>query len=279
MKKAISFLFCILFFLQAAAWGRQGHATIAAIAVRHLTPTTKAIIDRYLNGESIVMHVSWADDYRNSDLVDYAQFTDGKIKKELPAPHCFYVLADGTVPKSVFVDQKHYQNMVALLDAWITDLSRNHATMDPELRWREIVKIVHLIGDLHNPGHCRFLDMDGSLKYAIYNVIYSGKETTHHKLRDHQYFELVYPFSWSDNATLIDSWKDEQIAEVCKGDIFQWATESAAASRHIYDLKPGETVTSAMIVAERRFTEGQIRLAGYRLAKVLNDIFDTGRTR
>lgn len=273
MKKSIITLLCILMSLQAFAWGRQGHATIAAIAERHLTPATKAVLNEYLNGESIVMHASWADDFRSIDLVDYAKYTDGAIKEVLPTPHCFYVLADGQAADAVMVDPKHYQNMVGLLNEWAMDLYQNHKTMDPETRWREIVKIVHLMGDLHNPGHCRFFDMKTNLKYAHYKVIYGGKEIDCHKLRDHQYFELIYPFSWSDNATLIDTWSQEKIDEACQGDIFDWATSSAAASRHIYDIKPGDEVTSAMIYSERKFTEGQIRLAGYRLAKLLNDIF------
>ena len=47
-------LICTLGALSAFGWGRVGHDAVSYIAECHLTPTAKANIEKYLDGESIV---------------------------------------------------------------------------------------------------------------------------------------------------------------------------------------------------------------------------------
>jgi hypothetical protein len=77
MKPAIAFLsLSILASLpqQAAAWGDDGHKTIALIAEHYLTPIAKRQVDAMLAADAdnltkhdIASEATWADRYRDSD--------------------------------------------------------------------------------------------------------------------------------------------------------------------------------------------------------------------
>ena len=54
---------------------------------------------------------------------------------------------------------------------------------------------------------------------------------------------------------------------------FDWGRESAAASKCIYDVQPGESIAHDFIKKYKPLAESQIAKAGYRLAAVLNDVF------
>ena len=52
-----------------------------------------------------------------------------------------------------------------------------------------------------------------------------------------------------------------------------WGTDSARASRHVHEVKEGAVLGMDYILDNLALTESQIRKAGYRLAKLLNEIF------
>ena len=67
---------------------------------------------------------------------------------------------------------------------------------------------------------------------------------------------------------------EEQQRAAIAGDIYDWGRESAANSKCIYDVKPGDKLGHDFILKYKPLAEEQLAKAGYRLAKVLNDIFD-----
>ena len=69
--------FSILAILTAAllpqksfSWGKMGHAVVAAVAERHLTPEAKQQLDKYLHGADIHHIASDADKYRAYWTID-----------------------------------------------------------------------------------------------------------------------------------------------------------------------------------------------------------------
>ena len=69
--------------------------------------------------------------------------------------------------------------------------------------------------------------------------------------------------------------RTEQIAEMTKGDLYDWGKDSATASRPVHEYKEGAEIDAHDY--RNRFAqlaELQICKAGYRLAKIFNDIFE-----
>ena len=74
-------------------------------------------------------------------------------------------------------------------------------------------------------------------------------------------------------AWLLDRYTETEQAEITSGTVYDWGRESAAASKCIYDVQPGESVANDFIKKYKPLAESQIAKAGYRLAAVLNDVF------
>ena len=61
MKKNITLFICLAWCAvqSASAWNRTAHEAIAYIAEQHLTPSAKTVIEKYLDGRSIVYYAAW----------------------------------------------------------------------------------------------------------------------------------------------------------------------------------------------------------------------------
>ena len=57
----------------ALAWGNVGHRTVATIAEKHLTPETKAIVNKYLDGEPLAKNAATWMDRKGIMLVEISQ--------------------------------------------------------------------------------------------------------------------------------------------------------------------------------------------------------------
>ena len=80
------------------------------------------------------------------------------------------------------------------------------------------------------------------------------------------------------NNQLRDSYPDKsetEIAEICKGDIYDWGKDTATASRPVHEYKEGAKINRGEYRNKfGELVEWQVRKAGYRLAKIFNDIFE-----
>ena len=73
----------------------------------------------------------------------------------------------------------------------------------------------------------------------------------------------------------LDNYTDEEIARMTEGTPVEWFEESARRCREIYDwVQPGDELGQEFYNAHAPFAEYQLVLSGYRLAKVLNALFD-----
>ena len=273
MRKCI--LTCIIAVLicgTSFAWDRRAHATVAKIAENHLTPMAKAHLDKYLNGKSIVYYASYADDFKPELLVDLG-VQPSNAERKVTFPHTFEANSDCTVFRGMFRGDVFVKNCVAFADRYVTDLKRNHATMNDSLRVLKIAMIVHWLGDMHSPSHIRYPE-DQTI--GNYPVTYGGKELAkYHSLWDGIVFGSLFPWGFSDCAILLDTYSAEQIAEVTKGNIYDWGKDSAIAARPVHAYREGAKIDADDY--RNRFAslaESQICKAGYRLAALLNSIFE-----
>ena len=125
----------------AFAWGPEGHAIIAQIAEDRLAPAARQQVDQLLDGDSLAVVASWADEIR-IHRPDTAQWHFVDIPKNAndydPARDC------RPTPRGDCI--------IAAIDRELAIL--RDASADKDKRAEALKFIVHFVGDLHQPLHC-----------------------------------------------------------------------------------------------------------------------------
>ena len=94
MKRILLFAALFLAGMQAAfAWGEKGHATVAVLAERHLTPEARQAVTALL-GCSIVDEASWMDKHRKDKEYAYtgSETIDTALKPQIEDKYDIYLL-------------------------------------------------------------------------------------------------------------------------------------------------------------------------------------------
>jgi hypothetical protein len=274
MKKLllIALLTALLPTGNAVAWGRLGHAAIARVAEQHLTPRAKANIDKLLDGKSIVDYASYMDDYRADMLVDlgYNPKNGPRMHK---LPHTFTVdKSDKVMRGNRLRGKKYFENCLYYIEQSTERLDRRIDEMDDSTRLACIQIIVHCIGDMHCPGHVRYYPDNQGI--GQFKVTLNDKEFKYHAVWDTQ-IVVAFGFEhYTELAQMLDSYSEEQQQQVGEGTIYDWGRENAGVSKSIYKVKEGDALGEEFLDEYKPLAREQLTKAGYRLAKVLNDIFD-----
>ena len=240
----------------AFGWGKIGHDAIAYIAECNLTPKAKKNIEKYLGSRSIVYYASWMDQVRHTPAYRHTNTW-----------HTNKVDAGGN-----YVPDPEGDAMTFLDDciAKVEDYrNQNDSTVTVSIRF-----IVHLVGDMHCPTHVYYYPDNMTL--GKFPVKLHGVETNYHKIWDGQLLDSRHKFwGFQDYRHALDNYTDEEIARMTEGTPVEWFEESARRCREIYDwVQPGDELGQEFYNAHAPFAEYQLVLSGYRLAKVLNALFD-----
>ena len=227
--------------------------------------------DKWLDGESIVYYASWLDDYKPQMLVDLG-YDPAKGDRMHQLPHTFSVDAeDEVVPGNRWPGtDKYLANCLYYIEESADMLKNRIRELDDSTRLARIQLIVHCVGDMHCPAHIRY---PGNTTIGYYKVDYFGREMRYHTIWDSEIVQRPHPWSFTDLAWLLDRYTEAEQAEITSGTVYDWGRESAAASKCIYDVQPGESIAHDFIKKYKPLAESQIAKAGYRLAAVLNDVF------
>ncbi|MBQ9137283.1 MAG: S1/P1 nuclease [Alistipes sp.] len=257
MKRTIiATLLALLCCSSAMAWDSRGHSAIAYIAEKHLTKRAKANIESYISGRSIVYYASWMDfnrtdppfDVTNNWHVDYWTDAERTDSNGNPLP-----------PNSV----SQIKRIISEMD--------DFRSLSDSLVNINIKYLVHLVGDMHCPVHINF-PTSRPMRVKI------GKETVKvHAMWDGKVIDLKHnntsPRLLANN---LDIYTPEQIAAAQSGTPDDWYVETVAASKQAIAMIPESKkltydnyFNKAIAIAEDRIT-----VAGYRLAAILNAIFD-----
>ncbi len=263
-------LLSALISVPASSWGRMGHATVAKIAQNHLTKTTQKRVNEIMHGTPLVAIASYCDDYRKElDASFPLEWTQG-----VGHAHTFEVGPDNRPYSTLNHPEtgRHLTNAVYFADHCLQDLA--HAADFPDsVRWKELVMVTHLIGDMHCPGHIRFYgDHENIGKYP---VKFADEPTTYHRVWDYYMVVNPLPFSFSDIAEICDDCSPSEIEAICKGSVYDWGKDIADRCQDCRDeIKDGDTIKAKWIRDHTELTKVELRNAGYRLAHALNMTFD-----
>lgn len=285
MKKILLMSVAMMLCQSMFAWNDVGHSTIAEVAQRHLTPKAAKAIAEYLDGMKLASVASDADKYRsywtldlgfiptNPDdarvafLKDFDRSTPLNIS---PWSHSITVDENMNPYPTDNLNGAYINNDCYYVKILSEKLRKEAATMDPVERRKAISLIVHFIGDMHCPVHIVYLPSNTDKGH--FEVTYKGRRTNYHSFWDSSVF--VVPGGFLEMAYLVDSKSAKEIREITRGDVYDWAKDSATKSLEAYELvKPGDVIPDTFPYDIRPLLYSQLRNAGYRLAAVLNDIF------
>lgn len=244
----------------AHAWGAQGHRLVAEVAEPRLTPAARAEVDRLLAlepGATLASIAPWADQLRAKDPGlgrrsapwHYINMAEDDCRYE-PAKHC----SGGNC-------------IIEALKAQTTVLG--DASQPDAVRLQALKFVVHLVGDIHQPMHAGYGHDKGGNDFQVQ---YNGRGTNLHsmwdsgmlntrKLDDAGYLPVLQALP-APKLGRADLQRDPQ----------RWAEASCriAVKQGVYPdgRKLGDEYTGRY----RPVAESELRLAGERLAQLLNTV-------
>lgn len=260
MKKLIMLLAAATLCLSANAFTLRSHATVAYIAQKHLTPQAKAKLDEILHGETLMEYASWPDFYRTTMLDK-----DGKQLQHLLAVDENYRPIDSTPHQNAYNSIKDARERLSK-DRYKTDSARI----------ADVAMIIHFMGDIHCPSHLKYADgRNKKIKTLYYQMNGKGepKKVAFHSFYDSWATDKVYSEGFVDLTTILDVCTPEQIEAMQAGTLEDWAYDSAISCKDIFDVEDGAVIDRPYVVEKVMLVKSQIRKAGYRLAKLFNDLY------
>ena len=253
-------------FTSASAWGPIGHDVVASIAEQNLTPKAKRKISKILDGKSIVYYSSWMDNIQNSPAWEggydktktwhYANVDKGHTYQTMEKN------ADGDV--------------VVALEQLTKELTENYDALSDSVRADYVKMIVHMVGDLHCPMHAGRLSDRGGNKMR---VKWFGQNTNLHSVWDSKIIESARKWGYAEWTEQLDIADKKYIKSVQQGSYEEWFTETVSHAADIYEYVENLSAENPNLSYQYVYDfspvlEDRLLVAGYRLAYVLNSIFD-----
>ena len=269
----------------AFAWGNTGHPVVAQVADNHISKQTRKALKKYLPGTNIIEVSSDADKnyYVWSRDIGF-ECSNPKILRRQPSDMDAYPTNIEPWCHSYTVDtlcntyrhnregDEYIRNAVMDLAYLIEDLKENKDNMDREECVRKISLVVHLVGDIHCPMHILYVPQAPTGgKYSFY---VNGNKVNAHSYWDTSLMKWLEPeWSYYEYSEAVDTATPEEIAEIQKGDAYDWGKESAISSLPAHTHESKEILPAEYPEKDRELLYTQLRNAGYRLAKALDCIF------
>ena len=255
MKKLLLLIACLCVSRAALAWGQKGHDVTAYIAECHIMPQAAANMDKVLNGHSLVYYANWLDnashtpEYAYTKTWHYLNIDEGKTLETMPRN-----------PKG---------DVLTAVESIVEKLK--NGGLEPEEERIQLIMLVHLVGDMHCPMHVgRLSDLGGNKRPG--SVF--GKESNLHSAWDSAVLEAAHRWSYTEWQTQLDHHSLREVAAIQAGTPEEWLLETHAICEEIYDKTPEGTKISYDYVAEAApVIEQQLLRGGYRLARLLNEIY------
>lgn len=267
LKHLAMIIVLIFVTIPSFGWARRVHSAIAYIAEQHLTPKAKKTVDEILDGKSMVYYGSWLDDYRKQMTITYTN-DKGEVKTR-------------TIPHKFKVDKEHnvirQENREAInIICKSIEILEDYKNVDDSTRLAAMQCLIHLVGDIHCPGHVSYGDADKEStdkKYDATNVIYGDKKVRMHSIWDSKVVDYTTAGGVYDLAYLADRATKKEIKEIQKGTPYDWGQEIVDRTSCVWTVCEGDKLSFAYMLQHRELALDQIQRAGLRLAKVMNDLF------
>lgn len=250
-------------------WGWEGHAIVAEIAWREMTPEAKRRATEILNGGELPAVASWADQVRGDEAYRWT------------APLHYVNLPAGTADFRIERDCPDGGCVVSAVRDFGALVVREDA--DEKTRREALMFLVHFVGDLHQPLHAgRPEDRGGN----DIGTVFFGQERNLHSVWDSGILgagdERAWPLIAEELAAGIDdadrlAWLADADGSDLGATAGRWTFESfRLAERYCYPVTPDSAIGAGYV--ERTLPVVRLRLTqgGVRLGALLNGLLDPG---
>ena len=261
INKFMSLILTLLFlnFYTAEEWGSTGHRVVAEVANKYLTDNSNEKIIKILDGETLVNASTYADDIKSDSR--YSEYYDWHfINMELDEVY------ENTVPSE---KGDIYIAINKCLDVLESDL-----VSDSDKSFY-LKLLVHFVGDLHQPLHLGRYEDRGANRIF---VKWFGRNSNLHRVWDSEminghnmsYSELALNLPNTDFLVFTKESKNFE-----RSDILDWINEVHKYTNQIYEGVSNDDKLGYNYQYENFDTTKELLLiAGIRLAKILNYLFD-----
>ncbi len=269
MKKFLFSALSLVLMLNSATlfgWGPKGHDVVAAIAEKHLSEETKAILNEILDGHSIVYYSSWMDSIQNSPEWE-SKYSHTKT--------WHYANVDkGETYQTMKKNEKG--DVVTAL----TTITEKLKTFYPDnlysIEADDIKMIIHMVGDMHCPMHAgRLSDLGGNRM----KVRWFGRNTNLHSTWDSKMIDSARTWSYSEWCEHLDILDPEHVQMYWSGSFEEWFVETVGMAAQVYEYvenlgEENPNLSYQFVYDFSPMLEDRLVVGGIRLAYVLNSIFD-----
>ncbi|MDR3690170.1 MAG: S1/P1 nuclease [Fimbriimonas sp.] len=276
---------CALFAISALsqAWIDTGHMLVATIAAANLKPKVRAECDRLLKNGA---------DERNADFVTTSPWADD-VRRDRPETGPWHYIdyhfrSDGK-PTTNQPDAENAVWAIRKFSAILKDHSKPDAERSEALRY-----LIHFVGDIHQPLHATARDSDehpngdkGGNDFRIGTAaIFAGESRPPRNL--HSFWDFGGGLFKGERRPLsrparerIDTLAQslmERMPMRSMGGVKDmnpenWAKESfQIAKTLVYDLPENSVPSDEYVRRAQNASSQRITLAGYRLARLLNEL-------
>jgi len=249
MKQVVILAFFTLLALHASkslAWGRKGHEIIAEIAFSRLSPTVKNTVLKYLDGLTIQQASTWMDDIRGNT-------TYSALEK------AHYINIPSTSNPETDVQRELEKTFLELEDK---------KSLNDSLIRLDLLKIFHLIGDLHQPLHTGYESDRGGNSVT---VDFFGRKSNLHRVWDSQIIEKAEIDSTAI-ALYIMELPQSEISSFSNVNVSAWIQESHSYLDRVYTIQNG-AIDDKYILNSVPVVTSQLAKAALRLQRVLEMYF------
>lgn len=237
-------------------WGRDGHRLIAQIASQQLNAKARAEVKKLLQDQSLESIASWADEVRGQ-------------RRETSTWHFIDLPLD--IPRG---DWKKYCPQTGCVLSQIPEMESRlkNGNLAQRDRAEALKFLVHLVGDMHQPLHVGEKHDRGGNDVK---VVFFGKPSNLHSVWDSSILDL----GMQKDAKLKEKLGRKpgyfERRRLAKGGPEDWAWQSRDVSRDVVyaNLPAGQPAALGDDYFRKALPseELQLRRAGVRLAKVLNE--------
>jgi len=236
------------------AWGPTGHRVTGQIAEQHLTKKAKRNIDALLNGDSLALVSTYADEIKSDRNYikyspwHYVNIPFGETYEEHPKNKSGDIVFG--IEKSIKV---------------LEDVNASQADKVFYLKM-----LIHLIGDLHQPLHVGIAEDKGGNDFQ---VRWFNRGTNLHRVWDSQMIES-YQMNYTELTSNAKRLTKSEKKAIQSGDYMDWLYESRELMMDIYNnTEIGDKLGYDYMYLYMDTVRAQLQNGGLRLAALLNDIF------
>jgi nuclease S1 len=235
-------------------WGSTGHRATAAIATFYLNPEVKLKIDELLDGASLALVSTFADEIKSD-----ARF------KELSPWHYVNYPFDSTYDEHPKSDKG---DIIVAIRKCMEVIQDQNASKEDKVFYLKL--LVHFMGDLHQPLHVGKADDRGGNEFK---VSWFDESMNLHRVWDEKIIEK-FGMSYTELAENKKQLSPSVVKDLQAGTIEDWMKESKILCLDVYDhTLDEENLGYNYMYRYQHIVREQLQKGGIRLAALLNQIF------